>query len=610
MTFKQTTIPLLILLVLFVVGSAFGSNVITKKPVKLVGDKIPKVVSNQAVLKSKDRLMQSPGTVLDSSYYDWQRNGGLDDHLAIFDDGGTVKINGTMMISYLQDWSDRTMNYYFWDGTGWSGAGQPVYTTRNGFGSLTQLSDGSVIVSAHTDDGLGFRCFSAVDAGPGQRNFSYYGTSLNILQIWPRITTTSDGSVVITGTNQGAINGITNHVTWAKAPDSGSPFGEWNLVGDIAPDWMDNDMEWPTIGAGDLGYVGMAIPDVAGAVRYFHSFDNGDSFIPVTIASADTAGLPTDLDSTAARLGWINTDVMFEGAMPHVVWTAGQGLNTGFGTYGIADFKSTIYHWSPATGVDEVVVAWVQSADDTRPDYVQTPYNHLSVDWPSIGLAADGHTLVVAFVGFSTDDIDPNSFGPVGAGVGYCDIYVTASADDGETWSAPVNVTNPDGTFLGWDDRYPSIAKVNMDNAADPGKDVYMIYQSDDLGGTSVQGTEGGTNMDYMKFIGIDLGMILSGPVPGVAGEINDFVVSGATPGENVYFVYGFAPGSTPVPGCPGETVDITAPTIFGIAAADADGIATVSTFVPGPASGLTIRLQAVDLAGCQVSNLVVHEFQ
>ncbi len=612
---KQTNLLVVLLLFIFSAGTLLGADLLVKKPLKITGDEIPVVVSSREALNSASRLSQSPGTVLDSTYYDWQRNGGLDDHLAFFDQQGTVKINGTMMVAYQQSTADRTMRYYFWDGTGWSGHGLPVYPARNGFGSLTQFANGSVVIAAHTDpDFVGLRCHDARDAAPGSRIFSYCDTdtvSDGSFQIWPRITTTSNGSVVITGTNQATLNGITTPVAWARAVSPDSCFRPWNLISDISPDWMDNDMEWPTIAAGSSGRVGIVIPDVAGAIRYYSSTDNGDSFTENIIAAADTAGLPAGLDSTAARLGWINSDIMYIGTEPHVVWSAGQGLNTGGGTYGIADFKSTIYHWSPSTGIDTVAVAWTQSAETTRSDYLQTPYNHLSVDWPSIGLAVDGQRLVVAFVGFSTNDIDPNSSGPAGPGVGYCDIYMAWSSDNGNTWTPPIPVTNPDGTNLGWDDRYPSIAKVNMDNNADPGKDVYMIYQTDDEGGTFVQGTEAVTNMDYVKFLGVDLPeLILQYPDPGQAGQVNDFVVTGATPGDLVYYIYSFQPGSTNVPGCPGETVDMNNPNIAGAAVADANGTATFSSFVPSPASNFTIRIQAVDLAACSVSNLLAYRFR
>jgi hypothetical protein len=373
---------------------------------------------------------------------------------------------------------------------------------------------------------------------------------------------------------------------------------------------MDFDMEWNTIHSGTNGKVGIVIPDIAGSVRLFESNDNGGSWAVSTVAIADTAGLPAGMDSTAARNAWINSDIMYIGDEPHVAWTAAQGVGGG-GSYGIIDFKATIYHWSPSTGIDEVVVATTQSVDDTRPDYVSVPFNHLGVDWPAMGIATDGSTIVMAFTAFNVDDIDPTS---LPSNWGFVDVWVAASVDNGNTWSAPANVTNPDGTFLGWDDRYPSLARKNIDNAADPGNDVYMIYQSDDRAGTFVQGTEGALNMDYVKFMGIDLdvlpmGLTLAEPTPGIAGVDNTFEVSGATPGALVKCVYGIRPGSTSSSDCLGVTVDIDDPNGAGFAIADDSGVATVTAFVPDRASGLTVLFQAVEDSRCETTNLVEFTF-
>ena len=107
-------------------------------------------------------------------------------------------------------------------------------------------------------------------------------------------------------------------------------------------------------------------------------------------------------------------------------------------------------------------------------------------------------------------------------------------------------------------------------------------------------------------------GLTLENPSPGLAGQMNTFSVSGATPGENVYFVWGLAPGSTNVPGCPGTTLDIanlTMNNMFGFDQADANGNASVTAFVPGPASGMTVLFQAVEVANCIVSNRVDYTF-
>jgi hypothetical protein len=478
----------------------------------MTGEEVPTVVSSQKVFDAKVHLMQSPGTTVDSTEYDWQENGSMEDHIAMFDDAGTIKVNGTMMWGFGTETPNRAMNYYTYDGTGWNTGITDLKafgTLRNGFGAMTQLSDGSAVIVTHGPlDGGTTRAISAVDAFPQIRAFAFHDGHPDVDFIWPIASANSDGSILMVASYNGAYppgTGLSGAVAWTTAADRNADFDTtWNLIQDVSPTWMDDDVEWPSVASGTT-LCGMAITDVAGPMRYYESDDFGATFTEEIIATADTAGLSNVLDSTAAKLPWINSDIMYVGDTPHVVWTVGQGLNDA-GAYGITDYKSAIMHWSEATGVDTAVEAWNQSGDSTRADFVLVPWNHLSVDWPSIGLAADGNTLVMVFTGTTVGDIDTLSQDPAGLnGVAFLDLYAVASGDGGNTWTDPVNISNPDGSATGWDDRYPSVAKVNYDCTADPGKDFYVLYSSDDRGGTGLQGTEGASNVDYIKFMGVDL---------------------------------------------------------------------------------------------------------
>lgn len=106
-----------------------------------------------------------------------------------------------------------------------------------------------------------------------------------------------------------------------------------------------------------------------------------------------------------------------------------------------------------------------------------------------------------------------------------------------------------------------------------------------------------------------DPGLNLGDLRPGIADEVNSITATAVTPGEVVTFVYGRQAGETPVPGCPGVSVAIQSPTIAGSAIGDIEGEATLTAFVPAIASGLTIRIQAVEAGSCRISNVVVHSF-
>lgn len=107
--------------------------------------------------------------------------------------------------------------------------------------------------------------------------------------------------------------------------------------------------------------------------------------------------------------------------------------------------------------------------------------------------------------------------------------------------------------------------------------------------------------VEEMPAGGIELSV--SGECP---GEIILFAIN-ATPGGRVGFAYSFAEGSTPVPGCPGLSVDLARAVLAGIATANEFGDAMISGMVPPAACGVVI-VQAVDVATCTKSNTAIVE--
>ncbi len=94
----------------------------------------------------------------------------------------------------------------------------------------------------------------------------------------------------------------------------------------------------------------------------------------------------------------------------------------------------------------------------------------------------------------------------------------------------------------------------------------------------------------------------LADPIPGVAGIKNTFDAAGASPGNTVVFVYGFAWGSTNIPQCPGATLNIKKPKIMAQRKADLIGHAIFELQVPQAAKNKVVIFQAVEPATCEVS--------
>jgi hypothetical protein len=74
-----------------------------------------------------------------------------------------------------------------------------------------------------------------------------------------------------------------------------------------------------------------------------------------------------------------------------------------------------------------------------------------------------------------------------------------------------------------------------------------------------------------------------------------------------VTLVVGNKAGAFEVPGCPGVRVGMSTPTVVQSRVADASGSASFSLNMPESASGVTGLGQAVELASCTVSNLIMH---
>ncbi len=505
---------LLIVLCLFSSTLIAGEYQTVREPV-IVDDTFSglSVVREDAPIRNTPFVLP-PGTVLDSSYYDWQHNGSLNRRVWVNSDGS---VHATYMKSPDQGFVERGMIYYYANDVGnpFTSYGD-VAAYRNGFGNLSSFPTsspvGAVVVIATHDFGA-VESYAYVDAFQGIGAFTELPTNAADLVVWPKPSVNSDGSFQIVGTlmNNELVNGIDHNVAWDRAVDMGAGFSQtWTWLGEDVADWKEGSMEFPAVASGDNGKVGIVIGDLGAEVHFWESIDNGVSFAEalITTAATDTIGLPTDPDSTATVfLPYLNSDIVYVGEEPHIVWGAAQGGDVG----GVVlyDFRSRILHWSPSTGIDTVVVAEYQSAIPSQIEtYVTGGFNHLAVDWPQIGSSPDGSRLYVVYTGMDPNDVDPDNL------IGFGDIWAVYSEDNGETWSEPVNVSNPDGAFPGTDDRYPSISPVNYETAIEPGMDAYIVYQTDDTGGSFVQFEES-ANLDYFLFIGIDFPGVGIGDQPG-----------------------------------------------------------------------------------------------
>lgn len=96
-------------------------------------------------------------------------------------------------------------------------------------------------------------------------------------------------------------------------------------------------------------------------------------------------------------------------------------------------------------------------------------------------------------------------------------------------------------------------------------------------------------------------------PTPGIAGVENSLCISGGTPGETVFFIFGRARGVVPTPCGPIAIEDWQ---FGGQATVDENGDACISHVVGDHLSGTRVRFQAIQVSDCSRSNVVVHKFE
>jgi hypothetical protein len=98
---------------------------------------------------------------------------------------------------------------------------------------------------------------------------------------------------------------------------------------------------------------------------------------------------------------------------------------------------------------------------------------------------------------------------------------------------------------------------------------------------------------------------------PGIAGQVNDWPTINGTPNGGAVLYLGGVSGSTNISLGPcSTTVDIANARLIQFQQNDGNGDATFSRNVPAGIAGRTILFQAVDLQGCETSNVSTTTFQ
>jgi hypothetical protein len=139
---------------------------------------------------------------------------------------------------------------------------------------------------------------------------------------------------------------------------------------------------------------------------------------------------------------------------------------------------------------------------------------------------------------------------------------------------------------------------------------IWKAFAKRGLGVSAVQGSSlaVGDETEAFDIPASCQGLVLSQPVPGIAGVDNDFMLTGATPSTDVLLIAARQTGSTTlnIPGCGAVTLGLGNHLVrYGSATASVLGDAAIGKAIPGSLSTQTIHLQAFNKASCTVSNVV-----
>ncbi len=448
--------------------------------------------------------------VLDSTWYDLQDMGSLGTHVVVGADG---RVHLTFMkdfcelgggcppnLSAPQPYPYRSMAYAVRDLSGWQLKGK-VEDPRlhgcvcgmellGGFGAIAVTPAGLPVVAQHmNEDGCDLRSdFYLADSVAATTWKGYLSPIVSPSNLFPQVTANPSGSFSLMGeVPQAGSYGETESfsVSYLGAPGAsfvcptGWQLGNWvQIAPGVMPAGLfrDGKPAFPAMAVSSNGRVGIAVGDFGGNVYLVESSNGTFGAGTVTIRNLTnyTDAQITKADSTSTQYrSYVNCAIAYNDTTPHVVWSELQARKSGT-TVSYYDYHSRIVHWDPVTGVQVVKQVAAGEADtfDDVDNGLSGPlagFNTLAVDWPQVGFSADGSETYVAFLTFSSANVDPTAdMGLPGivTGVGYGDIAVSVRGSGG--WSAPQNVTNTPHT----DERFFSLAARN------PGGRAHIVYQS------------------------------------------------------------------------------------------------------------------------------------
>jgi hypothetical protein len=407
--------------------------------------------------------------------YDWAANGPTWRMIA---NDTTYGIHTAWMFSADpgSSWPDRSMRYNFYDKsagawnfidpTNYMNSGVNVYSMRNGYGALdVNPATGCAYVSAHRGVTGDMTPMVARDAAPGAGIFEVCdGAASAYGYQWPVISIGLNEKVHVGCYDMGTqdmvyYTSIDPWCTWATPTDmtDNEPLFQDHYI--AASKTSDKVIEsW--VGTAAIPYT----------YHYRLSTDGGANWDPEIVLDPPLTFTPGS--ETIPSFHLAGNSIMWDDADDYHLTVLIMPVVAGTGYV----IPCELWHYSPANTPPWNLIARLSSDTLSAP----VGYNVLYAGRPSLGLDTDGNLFCV------WEKFDSLNFEPT-TSLLRAVIMASASADNGLTWSAPVQLTQPDGTSH----RFPAIARTVDDY-------LHIVYEQDLMAGFWVQSEGVSTNNPYL----------------------------------------------------------------------------------------------------------------
>ncbi len=466
-------------------------------------------------------------TIIGNTSYDVQTNNASKHRITVYDDGRiSAAWTGSTDYAVGTTYPDRGMFFNHYNGATWGAyPAARVETTKTGFGEVITVMDHEVML-AH--DGAVTSIQVYANASVGSTSWSEIGGSDDITGFWP-------GAVCPAGTDDiYVVNANANPPTELRFSRSDDGGATWTVLNTVVP-FLTAAEGIPGLSVGlvaaaetyQIAVYGSSVYILYGVPNsdlvLIHSDSNGD---PGTWTNTIIHDFPIDnydgLTQTDVNGDFV-TDVIETTDGNHNIFVGAGGdvhiysgyvkiFNDGIGAFWSYQYTNAMGIWQWQTGMDEAELIDL-TLDWNNADGLNDPiagigasrshyrYSGLvSMPAGAIDPITNRYYLTYAMMIEYTDLFDdPTNL----SAQSYRDIFGVYSDDNGNTWSAPVDLTNT--AESGRENVYTSVYPTVVD-----GK-VHMVWQDDPYPGTTITDGDpiGINNIMYNGWTAEDFGDVI-----------------------------------------------------------------------------------------------------